>query len=156
METTRWCNEKVVALLLSWGATVVGKKGVLTHPARLGRESLVKLLLDYGADMFEGDPDPFVSAIFLEHTSLFRLMMEKKGVLREEVGRQCLRKAQEDGLESMIELLREYGVNADEVLMDKYTVTKMDAGRDGERDAESVSNADSTSSSEPAGVVSGG
>lgn len=75
---------------------------------------IVRLLLDAGVDVNEstGADSPLVSAISLEHTELFKLLVEKGADLQAPgIVDTCISIARRDGLESMLELLGEYGID---------------------------------------------
>ncbi|KAF1994381.1 ankyrin, partial [Amniculicola lignicola CBS 123094] len=82
--------------------------------AARGYHSIVQLLLDHGAqaDYSAGGnecsakyPHPLLSAVRFEDTTLFKLLLEQGAILSPTVGRECMKLAREDGLDSMIELL---------------------------------------------------
>ncbi|KAF2873683.1 ankyrin repeat-containing domain protein [Massariosphaeria phaeospora] len=102
-------HEQTVRTLLDHGAEVSG--AVLSNPAKLGRISMVRLLLDNGADPNEGSPNALVTAIALEHKAMFNLLLERGAVLSKEVGEECVKRAKADGLESMLVFLEEIGVD---------------------------------------------
>ncbi|KAH7397370.1 hypothetical protein BKA66DRAFT_454238 [Pyrenochaeta sp. MPI-SDFR-AT-0127] len=75
---------------------------------------IVRLLLDAGVDVNEsiGCESPLVSAISLEHTEMFRFLIERGANLRApRTAEECVKRARKGGLESMVKLLEEHGVD---------------------------------------------
>jgi hypothetical protein len=74
----------------------------------------VQLLLDAGVDANEsiGAESPLASAIGMEHVVLFNLLLERGADLDSPgTAEECVRRAKKDGLESMLTLLEEHGVD---------------------------------------------
>ncbi|KAH7413616.1 ankyrin repeat-containing domain protein [Phaeosphaeria sp. MPI-PUGE-AT-0046c] len=89
----------------------------LTGAAKGPYLDVVRLLLDAGVDVNEstGEGSPLASAIALEHTELFRFLIKRGADLHaHETAESCVTRARADGLESMLELLRENGVHVEE------------------------------------------
>lgn len=86
---------------------------------------IVRLLLDAGVDPNEstGPLSPLVGAISTEHTELFKFLIERGADLSTPgTSEECVKVAKKDGLESMLKLLEEYGVD-----VDSYPVVKKEA-----------------------------
>ncbi|KAF2014191.1 ankyrin [Aaosphaeria arxii CBS 175.79] len=88
----------------------------LTEPAQCGSLELIRLLLDAGVDArFPiGSESLLVHAVRLEHTAMFKLFLERGAHLRNlSTVKECVRIAEEDGLDSMISLLERHGADID-------------------------------------------
>jgi ankyrin repeat protein len=89
--------------------------GALAKGSKVSYLDIVRLLLDAGIDANEtvGRRSPLVSAISLEHTAMFNLLLERGADLSEDKAKRCVRKAKAkaQGLESMLRLLEERGVD---------------------------------------------
>ncbi|CAN9106918.1 unnamed protein product [Alternaria alternata] len=75
---------------------------------------VVRLLLDAGVDVNEsiGKESPLACAIAAEHTALFNFLLERGANLHSPgTAEECVRRAKQDGLESMLSLLEQHGVN---------------------------------------------
>jgi hypothetical protein len=121
-------HEGIARLLLRENARITGYE--IRVAAAGGYLGTVRLLLQHGSDPIgpskvpegvEFDPirnmgycpAPIVSAVRLEHEGMFRLLVENGADLVEN-GPEAARVAREDGLDSMLELLREYNVKTEE------------------------------------------
>lgn len=119
---TRACgygSDAVVRLLLHNNAMITGYE--IEYAARKGRMSTVRILLGHGANANgrwaspsrnsdkPRDGAPIVSAVRLEHEEMFRLLA-RHGADLESHDHVATQVAQEDGLESMLNLLKEYRV----------------------------------------------
>jgi hypothetical protein len=88
--------------------------GALAKGAKVGSLNMVRLLLEHGVDAnetFNYRLSPLVCAINLEHTAMFDLLLEHGAKLQGEDAGDCVRKAKELGLESMLQLLEKKGVD---------------------------------------------
>ena len=88
--------------------------GVLFDAAAAGSFDIVKLLVDYGADVLHcryNDRFPVVGAIWVEHVAMFHYLREKGGLTRES-WKAALETATEQGLDSMVDLLNDWQVEA--------------------------------------------
>jgi hypothetical protein len=115
-------HTSVVRLLLDYDASTTG--GV-AHAASGGYVDIVELLLDHGCspDGFievnehkvkTGELIPLVAAVQLEHVRLFHLLLERgASLVNQEAGLKCAKLAKENGLGSMLDLLKECGVDVD-------------------------------------------
>ncbi|KAF2703835.1 ankyrin [Pleomassaria siparia CBS 279.74] len=103
----KYGHEHIVRWLLDQGAET-GE--AIEEAAASGFGAIVKMLLDYdsGIQVLE---IPLVSAIRLEHTAMFELLLERSEPLTDEVAGQLVKTARAEGLDSMIALLDKYGVN---------------------------------------------
>jgi hypothetical protein len=75
---------------------------------------IVRMLLDAGVDVNEeiGPQSPLTSAISMEHTELFNLLIERGADLNTPgTAEECVKRAKKDGLDSMLSLLKEHGVD---------------------------------------------
>ena len=75
---------------------------------------VVRLLLDAGVDVNEsiGKESPLAWAIAAEHTELFKFLLERGANLHSPgTAEGCVRRAKQAGLESMLSLLEQNGVN---------------------------------------------
>lgn len=75
---------------------------------------VVRLLLDTGVDVNEsiGKESPLAWAIAAEHTALFKFLLERGANLHSPgTAEECVRRAKQDDLESMLSLLEQHGVN---------------------------------------------
>jgi hypothetical protein len=75
---------------------------------------IVRMLLDAGVDANEstGADSPLVSAISKEHTVLFNLLIERGADIKSPgTAEECVKYAKKDGLESMLQLLEQHGVD---------------------------------------------
>lgn len=76
-----------------------------------GYRDIVELLLDHGDNANTVSSDSLVKIIDLEHSALLLLLLERGLQLGQDAGRKCVRQAKEKGLESMLTLLNENGVD---------------------------------------------
>lgn len=82
-----------------------------------GRVSLVKLLLDRGADVDDGRPPPIVLAVVKERLDMFQVLREHDARLdTPETGGWAMAVANLNGLCSMVHLLEREGVGRDVIL----------------------------------------
>jgi ankyrin repeat protein len=75
---------------------------------------IVRIILDAGVNVNEdiGERSPLVSAIGLEHTELFRFLLDRGADLYTPgTAEECVTRAKQDRLESMLCLLKEHGVD---------------------------------------------
>jgi ankyrin repeat protein len=75
---------------------------------------IVRMLLEAGVDANEstGADSPLVSAISKEHTVLFNLLIERGADIKSPgTAEECVKYANKDGLESMLQLLEQHGVD---------------------------------------------
>jgi hypothetical protein len=96
----------------------------LARAAAGGYMDIVQLLLEHGADpnAHNGEVAPIVGALEMEHTAMFRLLLEHGAVVASpETAHECVRRVKEAGLESMLELLRESGVDTEYVPVSALT-----------------------------------
>jgi hypothetical protein len=98
----------LVRLLLENGADTRGRDTFIRNAAKKGRFAVVKLLAEYGADLNGGDPLPLVNAIRLEHEDMFHYLLEHGAGRATRTYDVAMSYAMEGGLESMIELLKEW------------------------------------------------
>jgi ankyrin repeat protein len=78
---------------------------------------IVRLLLDASVDVNEdiGSRSPLASAIGVEHTELFKYLLGHGADLHTPgTAEECVKRAKTDGLESMLCLLKEHGVDVDD------------------------------------------
>lgn len=76
---------------------------------------MVQELLDHGAAVKNTRSPLFVYAVEHGHVSLFELLVERGCDLREkETAVECMSMAKERGLDWMLQLLQEYGVDVSE------------------------------------------
>lgn len=112
---------EIVKLLIERGARPrLGWGDTLTSAAKYGYLDVVTMLLKHGANVNEKPtedlraPPAIVSAIQLEHEEMFFFLRKRGAVLNTpETGVKALKMAIEEGLESMVVLLLEEGVDAD-------------------------------------------
>jgi hypothetical protein len=74
----------------------------------------VRVLIDAGVDVNEdiGSRSPLASAIGLEHTELFKFLIDHGAdITSPGTAEECVKRARKDGLDSMLCLLKECGVN---------------------------------------------
>lgn len=114
----------IVRLLLDHGASPFG---AILRAAKGGYMGIVRMLLDAGVDAEEADirlrlnPGldrkhdisgmPIVSAIEMEHTEMAVLLRASGVNVSGDVARECVKIARKEGLESMLDLLREWGID---------------------------------------------
>ncbi|KAK8084687.1 ankyrin [Apiospora hydei] len=92
---------------------------LLTEAVCRGRISMVRLLLDHGADPNAGDLAPIVHAVIMERPDIFRLLRERGARLDTiRTGDAARMAAIEGNLTSMADLLRSEGVRAQQHLLD--------------------------------------
>jgi hypothetical protein len=110
---------EMVRLLLRYAAPQERKSaGLVSTAAAGGSLELVKLLLEQGNDIDEPRvvvpklPPAIVSAVALEHTEMFHFLrncgaaFESQAIIADAIGR-----AKNDGLDSMLELLEQQGID---------------------------------------------
>lgn len=106
-------DEKVVRLLLRHGAKVSARD--VNTAARRGDMDILKALFEHGADVddeLKSHLQPAVShALLLEHPKMFHYLMERGA----EIGEGTVDELTEEGLESMLTLLEEHGVDTDPI-----------------------------------------
>jgi hypothetical protein len=115
-------HTSTVRLLLTYGAS---PEGALAQAAHRGYLGIVELLLDHGASpdgvielnehkVKTGELIPLVAALELEHVRMFHLLLERgASFIDQEAGLKCAKVAKENGLDSMLDLLKENGVDVD-------------------------------------------
>jgi hypothetical protein len=92
-------------LLLDHGASITPLD--MEIAARKGRWNVVKLLVEEGADINNGDPTPLVAAVSFERADVVREFVKLGARVDGDYGQRAVKRAREDGLESMITLLGE-------------------------------------------------
>lgn len=86
----------------------------MAKAAANGYWDIVQLLLDAGTDVnaSTGKDSPLAHAISREHTAMFKLLLERGADLElKGTAQECVRCAKKDGLDSMLALLEESGVD---------------------------------------------
>ncbi|KAF2676285.1 ankyrin [Lentithecium fluviatile CBS 122367] len=101
--------EGIVRLLLEHGAKI--HDITLAAAAKGGHLNVVRALLEYGADPNQGEPLPIISAISRERKDMFQELLGYGASLAGQNGVEAVKKAREEGLESMLALLEEHGVD---------------------------------------------
>ena len=76
--------------------------------AKRGYASIVRALLDFGADPNPGWTAPLVGAVEAEHEGILKMLVNGGAVVSEEVLKKARMRAEELGLESMIVLLKHH------------------------------------------------
>jgi hypothetical protein len=99
-------SARIARILLSYGAEIKGHEVAIA--AKTQNMDLVRTLVQAGADVNKGDPKPLVSAIASERPDMFRELIRLGARLDDEVLKECVEKARGEGLESMLELLKQY------------------------------------------------
>jgi hypothetical protein len=99
-------SDRTVRALLSYGAPVTSD--ALAGAAKSGNLSLLQVLVEAGTDISSGDPRPLVSAIALERMDMFKALIKWGARLDSEVTKACAKRAREENLESMLDLLESY------------------------------------------------
>lgn len=98
---------EVVLYLLEHGEPIGSRS--LEAASKHGDPDIVRLLLERGANDTFKPGSALVEAVKREHTEVVRLLMESEGALvDEDAKQQALKVAEEEGLTSMAELLKEY------------------------------------------------
>jgi hypothetical protein len=83
---------------------------------------IVRILLDAGVDVNEeiGPRSPLASAISMEHTDLFNFLIKRGADLNTPgTTEECVKRAKKDGLDSMLYLLNEHGVDVGDLDKDE-------------------------------------
>jgi hypothetical protein len=123
-------NAQVLQVLLDYTAPLGRIPGLMSHAAAGGHLDVVKMLVEQGYNINEpGDrfpangrrlwnfphalPPPIVSAIELEHVPMFRYLRDAGARFGQEICGQAVGRAKAYGLESMLELLAQEGVDVD-------------------------------------------
>ena len=75
---------------------------------------VVRVLMEFGADPSQGDPPPIISAITRERKDMFLELVEHGAKFLGDIGVAAVHGAMKEGLESMLALLEEHGVNIQE------------------------------------------
>ncbi|KAI1634459.1 ankyrin repeat-containing domain protein [Biscogniauxia mediterranea] len=85
----------------------------LSEAARIGSLTIVRKLLDFGADPNPPAAQvlPIERAVHAEHAAMIELLLARGATLDGELGKKVLKSALEYGLESMVDLLAEHGVS---------------------------------------------
>ncbi|KAF2649141.1 ankyrin [Lophiostoma macrostomum CBS 122681] len=86
----------------------------MAKAAACGHWDIVRLLLDAGDDVNKtpGKNSPLVHAIAREHAAMFKLLVERGADLHlDGTAQECVQRAHNDGLDSMLVLLAEHGVD---------------------------------------------
>lgn len=94
----------IVELLLEHGADT---SGALEKAIEGGYRDIVELLINHDADLNQGTLASLPRVIELEHVPLFRLLMDRGTILDQRTMADCVRRAEEQGLDSMLKLLNE-------------------------------------------------
>jgi hypothetical protein len=117
--------ERTIATAAEWGRTKLVQRlleiglppgDALGRAAQHGYLDVVQMLLNAGADPNESTrlANPLVGAIANENTAMFILLIERGADLqRIGVGKACVQRARQEGLDSMLQLLQVYKVNID-------------------------------------------
>ncbi|KAI1459657.1 ankyrin repeat-containing domain protein [Annulohypoxylon moriforme] len=109
-----------VKLLLDYGAdpnNCPATDTPLMRAARVSRISVVEILLKAGAKVNEGYPPPIVFAVFREDMYMFRLLRQYGAILNTpETGNWAMAVAELYGLESMVNVLVQEGVEKGAIL----------------------------------------
>jgi hypothetical protein len=101
----------IVRMLLAHGAE---HGDALSRAAAKGYGDVVEELLNHGAEVRDRSASLLVSAVEHEHTAMFRLLVERGCEVRDaDTAAKCVEVAKEQGLESMLQLLKEFGVEHD-------------------------------------------
>lgn len=104
----------IVRILLDHGAEL-GE--AISEAVAKGYRDIVEILLDHGTDPNNGSRSSLVSAIKHEHEAMFQLLVKKGGEsIHPDTCLTCVKVAKEEGLESMLELLREYDMDVDSIV----------------------------------------
>jgi ankyrin repeat protein len=103
-------QDTMAKLLLQHGAAISDIS--LRMAAKRGRSAILKMLFDHGAVIGPLAPDLLLSAVKLEHTNLLRLLVEHGANVKAD-GHLALEHAKDAGLESMVEILLDYGLAVD-------------------------------------------
>lgn len=105
---------EVIQFLLKAGLKPVK---ALLKAAERGFLVIFRLLLDAGVDANEsiGSESPLASAIAMGHPEIFELLIERGGDLHSKgTAEECVRRAKNDGLESMLQLLKAHGIDTEQ------------------------------------------
>jgi hypothetical protein len=105
-------NSSILKKLLDSGADVDDweARDCLYEAVKKGHIGTARMLLDAGADPNRGAIAPLVGAVESEHTAMFRLLVQKGANVARTLP-EARNRAEAMGLESMLELLREYDVS---------------------------------------------
>lgn len=132
-----------IAAAASRGRTVLVRqlldRGIKQISALSGAEKgpfhdTTRLLLDAGVDPNEsiGSNSPLVNAISMEHTGLFKILVERGADLNTPgTAEKCVKRARKDGMKAILKLLEEHGVDVS---------ANFDAPSDSTRDPDRIFN----------------
>lgn len=110
-----WGRTEFIRAMLQAGRATGNAMG---RAAAGGYWDIVQLLLDAGADVnaSTGKVSPLAHAISREHTSVVKLLLDRGAELKfDGTAQECVRRAKKDGLDSMLALLEESGVDTREL-----------------------------------------
>jgi hypothetical protein len=112
-------NEEVVRLLLEHDADpnwFSRMETPLMVAARKRAVTIARILLDAGADVNDGCPPPIVLAVWKEDREMYDLLRKYGANINSHTGGWAMAIAKREGLESMVQLLVQEGMNEDMVL----------------------------------------
>lgn len=110
--------ESIVLVLLKHGARISTTGHEIGQAAKRGNWGSVRMMLQHGADINRGHPPPIVTAVALEREDIFCELIELGAVLHGDVGTKAVECARSEGLDSMLLLLKEHGVDTSDVTQD--------------------------------------
>jgi hypothetical protein len=108
---------EAVRLLLDYTASLGTMPELVAHAAAGGHLETVKMLVERGYSVDLSDlncgyiPSPIVSSIGLEHVAMFRYLREQGADFGVEIQKDAVGRAKAGGLQSMLELLAQEGVD---------------------------------------------